>query len=191
MQATGCFTAVQSAHDFSIWDGCFYGRVAMCCLWRFIIPNTTNLRITVSSSYFMVAAEGTHLSLLDLIVFALNTELDFALFCALESEVSVHTGRNLGHSLMMALTNAWVEVCSGHSDAVAEQLANDSSCELDRSATQTAVLHCCTAGGVLSILVLHIEMKCLSSSFFPFYWNLIRQKIYFMSTEDLGVSGIL
>lgn len=150
MQATGCFSAVQSAYDFSIWDGCFYGRVAMCCLC--ISTEDLSYQIqpicrTVSSSYFVVAAEGTHLSLLDLIAFALNTELNFALFCALESEVSVHTGRNLGHSLMMALTNAWVEVCSDHGDALAEQLANDSSCELDRSAAQTAVLHCCAAGG--------------------------------------------
>lgn len=52
----------------------------------------------------MVAAEGTHLSLLDLIIFALNTELNFAF--AVLSEVSVHTGQNLGHNLMMALTNA-------------------------------------------------------------------------------------
>lgn len=89
--------------------------------WRFIIPSITNLCITVSSSCLVVAAEGTHLSLLDLIIFALNTELNFAF--AVLSEVSVHTGQNLGHNLMMALTNAWVEVCSDHSDALAERLA--------------------------------------------------------------------
>lgn len=94
-------------------------------------------------------------------------------------EVSVPTGQSLGHSLMMALTMAWVKVCSDHSDALAEQLAKWFFTWVGQKCNLDAVQHCCTSGGGVT------QYSCTT------YWNEISQQfilpilLQFDKTEDI------